>query len=184
MRCRGLPVANETGFAEFEQPGATPKITSIFDFTAEALGQLRLWLEQNPPAIPITSILGFSQFAAQHDSVAAQESTTSTSYTNLTTVGPRLENLPDGKYVILFGCASGSTLDATEPRMSVKINSTEAVDADGGVTSLARWAGQSSAVIKTLSNGGNNTILCRYRTDTNTGQFRHRWLVAIRIGNL
>ena len=44
------PVANEQ---------LKPLVKNIFDFSAEALGQIRTWLEQNPPAIPVTQIIGF-----------------------------------------------------------------------------------------------------------------------------
>lgn len=37
-----------------------PVVTSILrDFSAEALGELRTWLEQNPPAITVQSIIGY-----------------------------------------------------------------------------------------------------------------------------
>lgn len=38
-----------------------PVINNIFDFSAEALGQLKTWLEGAGLAIPITQVLGFSQ---------------------------------------------------------------------------------------------------------------------------
>ena len=45
--------------------GQIPVVTSILkDFSAEALGELRTWLEQNPPTIPITQISGFQINAA------------------------------------------------------------------------------------------------------------------------
>lgn len=51
----------EGGFPTLTSPGGTPKITSIFDCSAEFLGQLRLWIEQNPPSISVKNILGFNQ---------------------------------------------------------------------------------------------------------------------------
>jgi hypothetical protein len=45
-------------FPELGPPGQKPIVNSIFDFSDQALAGLRLYLEQNPPAIPITSILG------------------------------------------------------------------------------------------------------------------------------
>jgi microcystin-dependent protein len=36
-----------------------PIVKNIFDLSSEALGQIRAWLEQNPPAIPITQVIGF-----------------------------------------------------------------------------------------------------------------------------
>lgn len=41
--------------------GEIPVVTSILkDFSAEALGELRTWLEQNPPAISVKSIIGYN----------------------------------------------------------------------------------------------------------------------------
>jgi hypothetical protein len=51
---------SERDFPTLRAPGGVPKIHSIFDFTAEALGQLRLWLEMNPPSIPVDQVLGFN----------------------------------------------------------------------------------------------------------------------------
>lgn len=41
-----------------------PKITSIFDFNDQSLGQLRTWLEQNPPRIPASSVSGLTTIPA------------------------------------------------------------------------------------------------------------------------
>lgn len=41
--------------------GAVPKVLNIFDVSAEFLGQLKTWLEENPPAIPLTQIVGYQQ---------------------------------------------------------------------------------------------------------------------------
>lgn len=40
------------------QPGLETKINSIFDFSPEALGQLKLWIEQSGLVLPITSFTG------------------------------------------------------------------------------------------------------------------------------
>jgi hypothetical protein len=52
---------SHTDFPSLTPAGPVPKIRSIFDFTDEALQQLRLWLEMHPPAVPINSVLGFQQ---------------------------------------------------------------------------------------------------------------------------
>jgi hypothetical protein len=48
-------------FPEAQQANADrlPAVRSIFDLSSEALGQLRTWLEQNPPSIPVTQIIGY-----------------------------------------------------------------------------------------------------------------------------
>ena len=51
-------MAGPGDFPTLSPPGSKPIISSIFDFTSEALGQLRLWFEQNPPALSISQIVG------------------------------------------------------------------------------------------------------------------------------
>lgn len=36
-----------------------PSIRSIFDVSAEFLGEFRTWLEQNPASVPLTSVIGY-----------------------------------------------------------------------------------------------------------------------------
>ena len=44
-----------------QKPQPLTQITSLWDFTDAGLQDVRLWLEMNPPAIPIKNILGFQQ---------------------------------------------------------------------------------------------------------------------------
>lgn len=164
-----------------------PALTNILkDCSAEFLGQLRTWLEQNPPAIPVTQILGFSQFTAQADRVSntASESTVSTTYTDLATVGPRLTGLPDGKYLVVFGAGAQTSVAGIGAVMSISVNGATPVDADGATVQSASIAGGTSAVLKTLSSGGNNTLSVQYRIDgAATGGWLLRWLIALRYAN-
>lgn len=50
---------SERDFPSLVAPGETPKLTSIFQVSAEFLGQLRLWFEMNPPRVPLENVLGF-----------------------------------------------------------------------------------------------------------------------------
>ena len=164
--------------------GQIPVVTSILkDFSAEALGELRTWLEQNPPSIPVTQILGFTQFTVQQATpIITSETTTSATFTDLATVGPSITGLPDGKYVILFGSALSASAGANAI-MGIKINSTEATTADPTVqTNGTALTSAATAMVKTLSNGGNNTLTARYES-SGTGTFAIRWLIAIRYAN-
>lgn len=49
---------DSSGWINATAPGVTPKITSIYDFSAEALGQLKLYIEQAGISISPTQILG------------------------------------------------------------------------------------------------------------------------------
>ena len=175
-------------FATLTQPGNTPKITSLFDFSAEALEQFRFWLEQNPPNIPITQILGFTQFTAQAaDRINTSQSTTSTAYVALATQGPILTGLSDGKYLLMFGAALASNASTGAPLMNLKVNGTTPSDDNEAVQGSNTTFGvsASTAVVKTLSNAGNNTVEAVYRTSNVavTASFNHRWLVALRYSN-
>jgi hypothetical protein len=55
---RGFPVG------EVANNSSIPRIRSIFDFSAEALGQLKLWLDQNPPIIPLNQVQGIRYLTA------------------------------------------------------------------------------------------------------------------------
>lgn len=175
---------NLNSFTTITSPGGLPKVNSIFDFSADALAQLRLWLEQNPPAIGISNILGFSQFTANSNSVITAETTTSASYTDLATVGPTLTGLPDGQYIILYGAASSSSATGTQTAfVSVSVNGATAVDNDGAENQNNAIASVARAITSTLSNGGNNTITLKYRSTSGTATFAFRWLIALKFDN-
>lgn len=176
----------KAGTPELAPPGNMPTLTNIYQCSTEFLNQLRFWFEQNPPTIPISNIPGFSQFTAQvADRVDASQTTSSTTYTDLGTVGPSLTNLPDGQYLFMFGFVylytSGSGVTGY---MGLKINSTEAVDAD----SLQGTSGGQYALTGTLKKrltGGANTVTTRYRVSGTTPviNFGYRWLVGFRMAN-
>ena len=172
-------------FPKIGPAGPLPKVNSIFDFSADALAQLRLWLEQNPPAIGISNILGFSQFTAEGASpVITQETTTSGTYTDLATVGPTITGLSDGQYVILFGSLASTSVAGTAAIMSVQLNSATASDNDLAQSQSTNPTSIARGIVKTLANSGNNTITAKYRTDgTHTGTFSNRWLVALKFAN-
>lgn len=176
---------SEGDWAKATAPGGTPVINSIFDFSAEALGQLKVWIEQSGLNLPITNIIGFQQFTVQNAPfIFTSQSRTSSTYGDLATVGPTLTGLPDGKYVIMFGCASAAA-GGTEAGMSVQINS-DAVDSDDSVVSAASsLTAGSIAVVKTLSAGGNNSITAKYASldNVNSATFARRWLLALRYAN-
>lgn len=145
------------------------------------------YLAVNQPQIPISNIFGFSQFTAKEGNTISSptETTTSTSYTDLPTVGPTITGLPDGKYVIFFGNTSSTSSSSAQATTSVKVNSIEASDTDMLLNGSTVTVPVSRAILKTLSNGGNNTLAMRYKVFTaGTGSFRDRWMIALRYANL
>lgn len=172
-------------FAVLGPPGVKPVVNSIFDFSAEALAELRLWLEQNPPAIGISNILGFSQFTAQTAAVtAAGDTTVSTTYVDLATVGPTLSALPDGNYVFVVKSNMKNDTAGQLSLASILINATTPVDAaaaaSGVVTGLTSCVGVS---IAKLANGGSNTVKVQGRVTGGTGTFGDRTLLALKYAN-
>jgi hypothetical protein len=158
-------------------------ITTANQISNQAFEEIAQKLELRGLRTPISQITGFAQFQAQAAPVVtADETTASGTYTNLATVGPEIDALPDGKYLLLYGAlvtAPGSGRAFVAP----KINSTEADDADAAQMYASNGGGVSFAVTKTLS-GGNNTILLRYRTSGGgTGTFGLRWLIVLRYSN-
>ena len=68
---------------------------------------LQSWLEANPPLLPISQIVGFSQFTTVvANARRLAETTTSQRLTNLATVGPQLTGLSDGIYDVIVGLSA------------------------------------------------------------------------------
>lgn len=94
-----------------------PGINNIFDVSAEFLGQLRTWLEQNPPAVSVQSIIGYAQSTqASRVRLAANQSLANLANTVIPfatvdydygglwdSTNKRLRIRLDGKYVIGAG---------------------------------------------------------------------------------
>jgi hypothetical protein len=174
-------------FPELKAPGQRPVVNSIFDFSDQALSGLRLYLEQNPPAIPITSILGFSGFTVKAAAVSASfTATLGTWEADGTHPGPTLSGLADGSYVLLWGAESNTSVAGAIAAMSAKVNSTAS---DFGMSASTKAVDQitiMSATTATLSNAGSNTVTCEYWGSVAsgaTGTFGRRFLIAIKYAN-
>lgn len=70
-------------WANATAPGQAPIINSIFDFSAEALGQLKVWFEQSGISLPINQIVGYKRELRRLDrstsTVTVANTTTETS---------------------------------------------------------------------------------------------------------
>lgn len=154
-----------------------PVVMSIFDFSAEALGELKTWLEQNPPFVPVTQIIGFSQFTAQiatDPSLAAENGTSAAST-------PNLAALPDGQYLIVWGGTISSSVGGTVAGMGISLNG-GAYDSTLAATTTATSASSvASGTVQRLVNNGSNTIDSIYKGAT--GTFSNRWLIAFKFAN-
>lgn len=165
--------------------GQIPVVTSILkDFSAEALGELRTWLEQNPPAVTIQSIIGFSQFTAQVAPViTTQESRTTNSFSDLATVGPTLSGLSNGNYLVLFGALVNNNAGGGGA-MSVSVNGGAPSFSDRAFSDLA---GANISVMRAVTvslSAGNNTLTAQYEGNgAATSFWQLRWLIALRYSN-
>lgn len=139
----------------------------------------------NGVPIPISQITGFAQFAPQPATdVTTNESTTSTTYTNLATTGPSLSGLSNGRYMILFGCALKHSAGAGNASlMSVSVNGAAPGASEHCSSEMTGYVSVNRALFKSLTAGA-NTISCQYRVTAGTGDFANRWLAAIRYANI
>lgn len=164
-----------------------PVVNSIFDFSAEALGQLKTWLEGAGLAIPITQVLGFSGFTATVDQVTGTDTTTSTSYVSPTTVtGPTISGLADGQYVVVLKANLKTSSSSGLALASMSYNGSTPLDTDAAVCGVTTGLTSCVGIAKvTLNNGGNNTIDTQFRSEFNTVTVTlgNRTLVALRFAN-
>lgn len=163
-------------------PWTTPNAHELH-LSPEFLAQIGAYLALNP--LPITQVPGFALFTARAaPTIAADQSTASTSPTSLSTAGPTLTSLSNGLYLMLFG-ASGDIVGGGNPTgyMGIKVNSTEPTSAAALYFDSASRAPGAFIALATLS-AGNNTLLARYWTSgTGTVECKNRWLVVLRYAN-
>jgi hypothetical protein len=128
--------------------------------------------------------------------VTTSETTTSQTYVDLATVGPRITGLGDGVYLVLFGCQMVVTSNIFGGCMAVATDDVAASDATGFAIQEGVGEGPNveffdvpgmRALLLTLTHGGNNTLTAKYRftapTSGTNPSFANRWLAAIRVGN-
>ena len=188
-----LEITNERGSAltdfDYRVAASLLKLTNSLQLPKDTLGYLVEHLSLNQPMIPVSQLSGFTQFTAQAAPTigGAAETTTSASFTTLTTTGPILTGLPNGKYLVLFGALMRTTpADGSYfAYMGIRVNTTDPDVADAAETSARDWVNSVFVITTTLSSGDNNTLEARYRTDAGgTGYFGQRWLVALKYSEI
>jgi hypothetical protein len=137
------------------------------------------WFATNIPKIPISQIYGFKvQSVKSAPDILAAQATTSTSYVDLTTIGPTLSQIPNGFYLVLFGANVWVATD-NQKHMSLSVDGAAASDADAMI-SQGHASGRS--VLVDLTNGDHqHTLTAKYRAATGTGTFADRWLQALKV---
>lgn len=160
-------------------------LTDLFQIDPMVLGDLGAYFAVNlSQIIPnIDQIPGYSaQTPYQATPVNAEETTTSTSYVDLTTIGPKLSTLPDGKYQISWGSAAKTSNSGIRAKMSVSLNGAAVDNTLQAYTLSTTSVGVSYTTTATLQGQtGGNTITCKYAMGASgaTGTWGGRWLFAL-----
>jgi hypothetical protein len=133
----------------------------------------------NIPQIPYSHFLGAqANLARSADAVSASQSTTSSTYTDLTTAGPSLALLGDGTYLVFFG----SSLDGQGAYCAVSVNGATPSD-DDALHEAEIGVSGGRAVFVTLKNSGNSTLTMKYRKEGGANAtFANRWMSVLRVG--
>lgn len=171
------------------KPGSGYLITDLFQIHPAVLGDLGTYFTANlDQIIPnIDQIPGYSaQTPYSATPINTEETTTSTSYVDLTTIGPKLTALPDGKYTISWGSAAKTSVNSTRAKMSVSLNGAAVDNTMQAYTLSTTSVGVSYTTVQTLQGQvGGNSIVCKYAMGASgaTGTWGGRWLYAIKISN-
>jgi hypothetical protein len=117
-----------------------------------------------------------------YDYISTSQTTTSTSYTNLSTVGPTVTLATGTQVLLIISCKLSQTTVGTVPRVSFAVSGASTIAAPG-------WGllmDVQSSTMMTCSQmyvqdvtAGTNTFQLKYKVDANTGTFATRRLIVI-----
>lgn len=158
---------------------------SVTDITPEFKAWLVDFILVNVvPQIPVSQLSGFRSFTSTHDEIPNAETISSTTYTDLATVGPQLTDLSDGSYSFLFGCNYSSSAGG-DGYMALSVNGAAPSDALAAYIrpSVANRYNLVRGVEMTIKSGAANTVKAQYRVSSGTNGFESRWLIGQRTGN-
>lgn len=118
--------------------------------------------------------------------VAASETTSSTSYTDLTTAGPAVTLTTGTKALVIVTSASFNNTNAQGPLMGYAVSGATTIAA---TDTTASYVQRESAVQKTRYScvscitltAGSNTFTAKYRTSTGTATFSDREIFVINL---
>jgi hypothetical protein len=120
-------------------------------------------------------------------SVAATESTASGSFVNLSTVGPTMSGLSNGRWLFFWGFNLEAVTGTPIGVMGLDVNgggadANHVARANGQVNGdfIPAMYGQLLSILGSDS----NTVTAKYAAISGTPTFRHRWLAGIRVGNV
>jgi hypothetical protein len=119
--------------------------------------------------------------------VTTGETTTSTTFTDLATVGPTVSSLTTGTFALVFlGSAIDNNTAGSSGLMSVDVSgATTTAASDANSTSYLSPAANQAARISTFVpltlTAGSNTFKAKYRVTANTGTFTNRKILVLPV---
>jgi hypothetical protein len=150
------------------------------DFWAYAAEQVQLLM-----SITSDQIIGLdrSSFGAE-DTVLAYQTTASTAYVDLATVGPQFtEGVGAGVFQIIFGCIYDSTAGG-DGYMGFSVNGDTPSDDDSAFAWMSTTGRVNIMRARSVTlTESTNTLVAKYRVLSGTNGFRNRWAVVNRVGN-
>jgi hypothetical protein len=175
------------GKHDFLSPEERQFVKRILSHPEDLPTELGSWLVDylavNGSKIPVSQIEGFSRYVARNQTVLTEESTPSTTYTDLATVGPSITGLATGQYQLQYGFMLGLVSNVTSALMAPSLNGSTPSDDEAARTRVTE-TGVSRATLLAIPEGSNNTVTMKYRQEGGTiGYFSNRWLLLTRIGN-
>lgn len=197
----GTP-SQQTGVTEFSpsSPATTQEDVALMQrvFQAAAANPLMIpsdlmayifdYIQTGRLQVPIGQVFGFQKFLSTQvatypsDFLGGSESTTSTAYTDLATVGPTLTGLPAGKYVVFIRGVGDVDAAGHAGYMSISVNGSSPSDDDAIWVQTANFVTGTSFSLQTLSQASNQ-IVAKYRAASGTVFFQDRFMVALRYDN-
>ncbi len=170
-----MPEITQESFIEYlKNPIAYPE--AFKDYVSD-------YFATNVPKLHVSQIFGFKLHSIRcADDVPANESPPVGSYGNMTTPGPKLEDIANGFYVVMWGCRANVAATAST-YMSIEANSAtptgqlemllNGTEADFSVGRLA--------FVELKRDDGLNTLWAKYKSTLGSQALSNRWLHAIKV---
>lgn len=131
----------------------------------------------------VTGTNAIAQRTPNAATVGTSQTTTSTSYTNLATVGPAVTVTTGTSALVLWGCEMSNSTTGISVAMGFAVSGASSVAATDANcqkwTATANYPLQASRVVLQSLVAGSNTFTGQYRVDANTGTFSQRTINVI-----
>lgn len=126
--------------------------------------------------------------SASSDFVGAAETTTSTSYTNLSTAGPAVTLTTGTTALVVVYCGMFNNTSGEAVSMSFEVSGSSSVSADTNLAMSYEVANAgdvfraSATFLLTTLTAGSNTFTAKYRVTGGTGTFSDRRIAVVPLG--